>query len=184
MALFAQQQLLDDLESLGPNEHELMREAAEYTFDILGHLGVNYEQFYEHVCDYIDLALSVAEMDKSCNTEMKFNQALFHWVLSSELPSSKPVPPLRTSSKRSRAAEFHNLSEKRRRSRINEKMKALQNLIPNSNKPYGKSSLKAIEKAIVNSDVGMTPNNDGEVIRLSVSQLTSDRRKELSKIVA
>ncbi|KAK1322744.1 Transcription factor SPATULA [Acorus calamus] len=40
----------------------------------------------------------------------------------------------RTGSKRSRAAEVHNLSEKRRRSRINEKMKALQNLIPNSNK--------------------------------------------------
>jgi len=38
-------------------------------------------------------------------------------------------------------------------------------------------SLKAIEKAIVNSDVGMTPNNDGEVIRLSIPQLTSDRRK-------
>ncbi|KAG4944584.1 hypothetical protein JHK85_049230 [Glycine max] len=49
--------------------------------------------------------------------------------------ASKPVPPPRSSSsKRSRAAEFHNLSEKRRRSRINEKMKALQNLIPNSNK--------------------------------------------------
>ncbi|KAL2595587.1 hypothetical protein AAZV13_11G049300 [Glycine max] len=40
----------------------------------------------------------------------------------------------RSSSKRSRAAEVHNLSEKRRRGRINEKMKALQNLIPNSNK--------------------------------------------------
>ncbi|XP_022575352.1 transcription factor SPATULA-like isoform X3 [Brassica napus] len=40
----------------------------------------------------------------------------------------------RTSSKRCRAAEVHNLSEKRRRSRINEKMKALQSLIPNSNK--------------------------------------------------
>ncbi|KAK1301225.1 Transcription factor SPATULA [Acorus calamus] len=40
----------------------------------------------------------------------------------------------RSGSKRSRAAEVHNLSEKRRRSRINEKMKALQNLIPNSNK--------------------------------------------------
>ncbi|WJX18622.1 hypothetical protein P8452_08401 [Trifolium repens] len=50
--------------------------------------------------------------------------------------------------------------------------------------PYDKSSLKAIEKAIVNSDVGMTPNNDGEVIRLSIPQLTSDRRKELTKIVA
>ncbi|KAF8019880.1 hypothetical protein BT93_G0540 [Corymbia citriodora subsp. variegata] len=50
--------------------------------------------------------------------------------------------------------------------------------------PYDKSSLKAIEKAIVGSDVGMTPNNDGEVIRLSLPQLTTERRKELSKIVA
>ncbi|KAH7577547.1 hypothetical protein JRO89_XS01G0265300 [Xanthoceras sorbifolium] len=50
--------------------------------------------------------------------------------------------------------------------------------------PYDKSSLKAIEKAIVGSDLGLTPNNDGEVIRLSVPQLTSDRRKELSKVVA
>lgn len=50
--------------------------------------------------------------------------------------------------------------------------------------PYDKSSLKAIEKAIVNSDLSMTPNNDGEVIRLSLPQLTSERRKELSKIVA
>ncbi|XP_027189239.1 putative transcription factor bHLH056 isoform X4 [Cicer arietinum] len=52
----------------------------------------------------------------------------------SELPSSKGTSPPRSSSKRGRAAEFHNLSEKRRRSKINEKMKALQNLIPNSNK--------------------------------------------------
>ncbi|KAH1060372.1 hypothetical protein GLYMA_02G147000v4 [Glycine max] len=43
--------------------------------------------------------------------------------------------------------------------------------------PYDKSSLKAIEKAIVSSDLGMTPNNDGELIRLSIPQLTSDRRK-------
>ncbi|KAL7583578.1 ribosome-recycling factor, chloroplastic [Lactuca sativa] len=50
--------------------------------------------------------------------------------------------------------------------------------------PYDKSSLKSIEKAIVNSDLGLTPNNDGEVIRLSIPQLTSERRKELSKIVA
>ncbi|KAG2666320.1 hypothetical protein I3760_15G052700 [Carya illinoinensis] len=47
--------------------------------------------------------------------------------------NAKPVP-LRSSSKRSRVAEVHNLSEKRRRGKINEKMKALQNLIPNSNK--------------------------------------------------
>ncbi|XP_027330872.1 transcription factor SPATULA-like [Abrus precatorius] len=66
-------------------------------------------------------------------------------VEGSVLPS-KPVPAPRTSSKRSRAAEFHNLSEKRRRSRINEKMKALQNLIPNSNKTDKASMLdEAIE---------------------------------------
>ncbi|KAI3915996.1 hypothetical protein MKW98_004437 [Papaver atlanticum] len=58
---------------------------------------------------------------------------------------SKTVPS-RSSSKRSRAAEVHNLSEKRRRSRINEKMKALQNLIPNSNKTDKASMLdEAIE---------------------------------------
>ncbi|KAL0017420.1 hypothetical protein SO802_004489 [Lithocarpus litseifolius] len=62
----------------------------------------------------------------------------------SEVPE-KPVIP-RSSSKRSRAAEVHNLSEKRRRSRINEKMKALQNLIPNSNKTDKASMLdEAIE---------------------------------------
>ncbi|KAF8388026.1 hypothetical protein HHK36_026692 [Tetracentron sinense] len=49
--------------------------------------------------------------------------------------------------------------------------------------PYDKSSLKAIEKAIVRCDLGLTPNNDGEVIRLSIPQLTSDRKKELSKVV-
>lgn len=59
--------------------------------------------------------------------------------------ATKPVPH-RGSSKRSRAAEVHNLSEKRRRSRINEKMKALQNLIPNSNKTDKASMLdEAIE---------------------------------------
>ncbi|CAJ1972704.1 unnamed protein product [Sphenostylis stenocarpa] len=60
--------------------------------------------------------------------------------------ATNPVPPPRSSSKRSRAAEFHNLSEKRRRTRINEKMKALQNLIPNSNKTDKASMLdEAIE---------------------------------------
>ncbi|KAH7523647.1 hypothetical protein FEM48_Zijuj06G0034100 [Ziziphus jujuba var. spinosa] len=63
----------------------------------------------------------------------------------SEVPSNPAAPP-RSSSKRSRAAEVHNLSEKRRRSRINEKMKALQNLIPNSNKTDKASMLdEAIE---------------------------------------
>ncbi|KAF5736160.1 transcription factor SPATULA isoform X2 [Tripterygium wilfordii] len=65
-------------------------------------------------------------------------------ALAEEL-QAKPAPP-RGSSKRSRAAEVHNLSEKRRRSRINEKMKALQNLIPNSNKTDKASMLdEAIE---------------------------------------
>ncbi|XP_073154523.1 ribosome-recycling factor, chloroplastic [Henckelia pumila] len=50
--------------------------------------------------------------------------------------------------------------------------------------PYDKSSLKEIEKAIVGSDLGLTPNNDGEVIRLTIPQLTAERRKELSKVVA
>ncbi|KAJ8770665.1 hypothetical protein K2173_021312 [Erythroxylum novogranatense] len=61
-----------------------------------------------------------------------------------EVPAKQA--PTRKSSKRSRAAEVHNLSEKRRRSRINEKMKALQNLIPNSNKTDKASMLdEAIE---------------------------------------
>ncbi|XP_057422561.1 transcription factor LRL3-like isoform X3 [Lotus japonicus] len=64
----------------------------------------------------------------------------------SELPSNSVPRPRSSSSKRSRAAEFHNLSEKRRRSKINEKMKALQNLIPNSNKTDKASMLdEAIE---------------------------------------
>ncbi|MED6210642.1 hypothetical protein PIB30_066088 [Stylosanthes scabra] len=65
-------------------------------------------------------------------------------ALAEDVPA-KSVPS-RSSSKRSRAAEVHNLSEKRRRSRINEKMKALQNLIPNSNKTDKASMLdEAIE---------------------------------------
>ena len=49
--------------------------------------------------------------------------------------------------------------------------------------PYDKSTLKAIEKAILMSDVGITPANDGSVIRLSFPQLTQERRKELVKQV-
>ncbi|XP_056163842.1 transcription factor SPATULA-like [Syzygium oleosum] len=65
-------------------------------------------------------------------------------ALLEEVPA-KPNPS-RSSSKRSRTAEVHNLSEKRRRSRINEKMKALQSLIPNSNKTDKASMLdEAIE---------------------------------------
>lgn len=47
--------------------------------------------------------------------------------------------------------------------------------------PWDKSSLKAIEKAIQASDLGINPANDGTVIRLTFPQLTEERRKELSK---
>jgi ribosome recycling factor len=49
--------------------------------------------------------------------------------------------------------------------------------------PYDKSSIKAIEKAILESDVGLTPNNDGNLIRLVIPELTEERRKELAKVV-
>ena len=49
--------------------------------------------------------------------------------------------------------------------------------------PYDKSSMGAIEKAIFESDVGLTPSNDGNVIRLSIPELTAERRRELSKVV-
>jgi ribosome recycling factor len=48
--------------------------------------------------------------------------------------------------------------------------------------PYDKTSVGAIEKAIQQSDLGITPNNDGSVIRLAFPQLTEDRRKELIKV--
>ncbi|CAM6033511.1 unnamed protein product [Sphagnum compactum] len=50
--------------------------------------------------------------------------------------------------------------------------------------PFDKSSLAAIEKALIKSDLGLTPSNDGNVIRLTVPQLTADRRKELLKLVS
>jgi|SRR5690348_6745722 ribosome recycling factor len=49
--------------------------------------------------------------------------------------------------------------------------------------PYDKSAIKAIEKAIQGSDLGINPSNDGQVIRLTFPQLTEDRRKELVKVV-
>lgn len=48
--------------------------------------------------------------------------------------------------------------------------------------PYDKNSISAIEKAIQASDLGITPNNDGNVIRLAFPQLTEDRRKEMIKL--
>jgi len=50
--------------------------------------------------------------------------------------------------------------------------------------PYDRNTLNLIEKAISMSDVGLTPNNDGSLIRLNIPPLTSDRRKELVKIAA
>ena len=49
--------------------------------------------------------------------------------------------------------------------------------------PYDKSSIKAIERAILESDIGLTPNNDGAIIRLQVPELTEERRRELVKVV-
>jgi ribosome recycling factor len=49
--------------------------------------------------------------------------------------------------------------------------------------PYDKSSIGAIEKAILESDVGLTPNNDGNVIRLQIPELTEERRKDMVKVV-
>ena len=49
--------------------------------------------------------------------------------------------------------------------------------------PYDKTSIKAIEKAITASDLGITPSNDGQVIRLMFPALTQERRKDLVKVV-
>jgi ribosome recycling factor len=49
--------------------------------------------------------------------------------------------------------------------------------------PYDKSSIKFIEKAINESDIGLTPSNDGNIVRLLVPELTEERRRELVKIV-
>lgn len=49
--------------------------------------------------------------------------------------------------------------------------------------PWDKGSIKAIEKAIMTSELGITPNNDGTVIRLNIPMLTEDRRKQMVKQV-
>jgi ribosome recycling factor len=48
--------------------------------------------------------------------------------------------------------------------------------------PFDPSSLQAIERAIQESDLGLTPSNDGKIIRLPIPQLTEERRKELVKV--
>src|SRR6201995_1233333 len=49
--------------------------------------------------------------------------------------------------------------------------------------PYDKRSITEIESAILESDVGLTPNNDGNLIRLGIPELTEERRKQLVKVV-
>jgi ribosome recycling factor len=50
-------------------------------------------------------------------------------------------------------------------------------------RPYDPESLEEIERAIMKSDVGLTPSNDGRIIRLPIPRLTEERRKELAKMV-
>jgi ribosome recycling factor len=50
-------------------------------------------------------------------------------------------------------------------------------------KPFDPASLKDIERAILASELGLTPNNDGKLIRLSIPALTEERRKQLTKVV-
>jgi ribosome recycling factor len=49
--------------------------------------------------------------------------------------------------------------------------------------PYDKGALKAIEKAIQQSDLGVNPSNDGQIVRLTFPELTQERRKDLVKVV-
>jgi len=49
--------------------------------------------------------------------------------------------------------------------------------------PFDKSALGAIEKAIQESDIGLTPSNDGNLIRLQIPEMTEERRKEMVKVV-
>lgn len=50
-------------------------------------------------------------------------------------------------------------------------------------RPWDKAALQEIEKAILKSDLGLTPNNDGNTIRLQIPALTEERRKDLIKVV-
>ena len=49
--------------------------------------------------------------------------------------------------------------------------------------PYDKNAIKAIEKSILESDLGLTPSNDGNVIRLQIPELNEERRRDLVKVV-
>ncbi len=50
-------------------------------------------------------------------------------------------------------------------------------------RPFDQNSLAAIERAILKSDLGLTPNNDGKIIRLNIPRLTEERRRDLSRLV-
>jgi len=51
-------------------------------------------------------------------------------------------------------------------------------------KPYSPSDVEAIEKSIISSDLGLSPSNDGQQIRLTIPALTEDRRRDLTKMVS
>jgi ribosome recycling factor len=51
-------------------------------------------------------------------------------------------------------------------------------------RPYDENSVTPIEKAILKSDLGITPNNDGKIIRLNIPRLTEERRRDLSRLVS
>lgn len=51
-------------------------------------------------------------------------------------------------------------------------------------RPWDAAALSAIEKAILKSDLGLTPNNDGKILRLSIPRLNEERRQDLSRLVA
>ena len=51
-------------------------------------------------------------------------------------------------------------------------------------RPYDENSLTPIEKSILKSDLGITPNNDGKIIRLNIPRLTEERRRDLSRLVS
>jgi ribosome recycling factor len=50
-------------------------------------------------------------------------------------------------------------------------------------RPYDQNSLSAIERAVLKSDLGLTPNTDGKIIRLNIPRLTEERRRELGRLV-
>lgn len=51
-------------------------------------------------------------------------------------------------------------------------------------RPYDPNSISAIERAILKSDLSLTPNNDGAIIRLNIPRLTEERRRELSRLIS